>query len=121
MAGLDKQFVICVSFDGATATEPQLEVWDNANLNTVTSVALGAGVPALSWYKGICTTDELPGVRTYVPLAGAGVSNVVKLNSGNGALSDAKDLYFNFKIVIPAGIANPSAELPVIAITYTTN
>jgi hypothetical protein len=121
LAGLNKRYAFCVSFDGPTATEPQLEAWDNASLNSILSVCLGAGTANSSWYKAICTTDALPGVRTYVNLAGAGTSNVVKLNAGNGALSGAKDLYFNFKVIIPATPIDPAQYLPVLLITYTTN
>ena len=118
----NKQFVFCCSFDGATATEPQLEIWDNINLNTYAAVSLGASVPNSSWYKGVCTTLAAPGVGwTGTPLAGSGSSNIILLNNGAGALTAAKDLYFNLMLKIPAGVSTPGAESPILTVTYTTN
>jgi hypothetical protein len=83
---------------------------------------LGAGTPAGSWYKAVCTTAITPGaVWTGTPLAGSGVSNVVLLNDGSGALSAATDLYFNFHVKIPAAYSTPASYLPVLLVTYTTN
>jgi hypothetical protein len=118
----DKRYVFCASFDGATASEPQLEAWDDVSLSTYLLGCLGSGQPSNSWYKAICTTSTNPGA-TWVgtPLAGSGVSNVILLNVGGGALTVAKDLYFNFHVKIPAGYATPGQYLPVMLITYTTN
>lgn len=118
----DKQYVFCASFDEATASEPQLEVWDNDSLNTFADASLGNGTPANSWYFGIATTSSSPGASwTGTPLGGAGASNVVLLNEGNGALSAATDLYFNLRISIPGGWTTPNVHTPVLLITYTTN
>ena len=115
-------YVFCASFDNATASEPQLEAWDDATLATYILGCLGSGLPSSSWYKAICTTTTIPGA-TWVgtPLAGAGVSNVILLNAGAGALTVAKDLYFNFHVKIPAGYTTPGQYLPVLLVTYTTN
>lgn len=119
---IDKQYVFCCSFDGATASEPQLEAWDDANLNTISLLCLGNTVPVLSWYRAKCTTTNSPGTLwTGTPIAGSGVANVVLLNDGLGPLTVAKDLYFNFYVRIPAGITTPGQYLPVLLITYTTN
>lgn len=118
----NKRYVFCASFDGATATEPLLEAWDNENLNTVLLNCLGNGSPSQSWFRAKCTTDGLPlpdWAGTH--LAGSGASYHVLLNNGGGALSGAKDLYFNFKIVIPAGEDTPAVFTPVLLITFTTN
>lgn len=116
------QYVFCCSFDGDTATEPQLEAWDDDDMDSILLQTLGLGTPANSWYKGICTTTNPPGATwTGTPLAGSGASNVVLLNDGNGALSLATDLYFNFHIKIPAGSFTPAIANPVLAIVYTTN
>lgn len=117
-----KRYAFCASFDGATASEPQLEAWDNQDLDTHVDPSLGSGVPSASWYKGICTTTSTPGADwSGTPLAGSGASNIILLNDGNGALTIAKDLYFNFKVVIPAGYITPALHTPVLVITYTTN
>lgn len=118
----NKRYVFCAAFDDATASEPQLEAWDDDDYDSYTSPALGGGTPSASWYKAICTTDGLPGADwTGTPLGGDDSSNVVLLNSGNGALSAAKDLYFNFKVVIPAGYVTPGVANPVLAIVFTSN
>jgi hypothetical protein len=119
---VDKRYVFVCSFDGLTVTEPQLEAWDDIDVDTYSIACLGSGIPTNSWYRAICTTDASPGTSWVgTPLAGNGISNVVLLNSGNGALTAAKDLYFNFKVLIPVGITSPSSYAPVLAITYMTN
>lgn len=118
----NKQYVFNANFDGATATEPQLEAWDTNDMNSYVSVALGSGTPNSSWYKAIATTTSLPGVDWVgTPLGGDDPTNILLLNEGSGALSAAKDLYFNFKIVIPGGYLTPGLHTPVLAIVFTTN
>jgi len=118
----NKRYVFAADFDGATATEPQLEAWDTVNMDTILSPALGAGNPLSSWYRGVVTTNGLPGSNwTGTPLAGAGVSNILLLNGGAGALTVAKTLYFNFKVVIPGGYLVPGIHIPYLNIVYTTN
>jgi hypothetical protein len=116
--GLNKKFVYCFSFDGATATEPQLEAWDTSAHSTYVKNVLGLGTPANSMMKGVCTTTTLPGVG-WAGAALAGASNVLLLNDGSGALSGAGDLYANLKIVIPAAYATPAAETFVLTVRYT--
>jgi hypothetical protein len=118
----NKRYVFAASFDGATATEPILECWDSSGMSTILSPALGSGIPANSWYKAICTKTSLPGVDWVgTPLAGDGISNIILLNNGSGALTVAGILYFNFKIVIPAGYITPALHTPIMAIIYATN
>jgi len=118
----NKRYVFAADFDGATATEPILEAWDNSGMTTILCSALGSGTPGLSWYKAISTQSGLPLANwTGISLAGAGVSNILLLNAGAGALTGAATLYFNFKIVIPGGYLTPSLQTPVLTITYTTN
>ncbi len=115
------RYVFCASFDGATASEPILEAWDDDNLNTYTLTCLGAGTPNSSWFKAICTTHSAPSYGwAGTPLAGTGASNSVLLNGGLGALTVATDLYFNLKIIIPAGSV-AALYTPKLLITYTTN
>ena len=117
-----KRYAFGISFDGATATEPQLEAWDNDSMDSYADPALGLGSPGSSWYRAICTTTSTPALNwTGTPLAGSGASNVVFLNDGNGALSGAGELYFNFKVIIPGGYLVPASHNPIFAITFTTN
>ena len=118
----NKRYALAAAFDGATATEPQLEAWDNSLMDSYINPALGAGTPAASWYLAISTNLALPGASWVgVPLAGNGASNILLLNNGNGALSVATTLYFNFKIRIPGGYLVPAVHTPTLAIVYTTN
>jgi hypothetical protein len=118
----NKRYVFAASFDGATATEPILECWDNASMNTILSPALGTGVASSSWYKAICTTLAASGANWVgIALAGDGTSNILLLNNGNGALVGAGILYFQFKIVIPAGYLTPALHTPVMTIIFATN
>ena len=115
--GENKKYAFCFAFDGATATEPQLEVWDTNAHNTAVLNALGLGTPANSMVKGVCTTTSLPGSSwAGAPLAGA---NVLLLNDGNGALSVAGNLYANLKIVIPANYSVPAGESFVFTLRHT--
>jgi len=118
----NKRYVFCLSFDGATASEPQLEAWDDIGLVTYDLGCLGTGVPNSSWYKGVCTTSSAPGASWLgTPLAGSGATNIILLNDGSGALSGAADLYFNFHVKIPAAYTAPGQYLPILLVTYTTN
>jgi hypothetical protein len=114
----NKKFVYCFSFDGATATEPQLEAWDTSAHSTILKHVLGAGTPANSMMKGVCTTTTLPGVG-WAGTALAGASNVLLLNDGSGALSGAGHLYANLKAVLPAAYTTPAAETFVLTCRYT--
>lgn len=121
--GENKRYVYAFSFDGATASEPQLEAWDDSNHNTTANHVLGNGTPANSFVKAICTTASLPGIDwAGSALAGA---NILLLNNGSGALSalasgeTSQELYANLKIVIPTAYAIPGAETFVLTIRYT--
>jgi len=123
--GINKRFTFGFSFDGATASEPQLEVWDNTDHDSTAFHVLGNGTPANSMIKGVCTTIALPG-ESWVgnPLAGA---TVLLLNNGSGALNeletlvDSQELYCNLKIVIPAAYATPAVEPFVLSLRYMWN
>jgi hypothetical protein len=121
--GENKQYPFCFSFDGATATEPQLECWDDSNHTTFAKNVLGAGVALSSFVKGACTTLTVPGVSwAGAPLAGS--TNVLLLNNGSGALAapesgDTTELYANLKIVIPAAYALPAAETFLLTVRFT--
>lgn len=122
MGDQDKRYVMAFDFDGPTASEPVLEAWDNDSLNSINNVSLGAGVATSSWLRGVVTTDGLPGASwTGQRLAGASDGHFLKLNNDNGALSVAKTLYCNLKLVIPAVQTVGVAETPVLVCKYTTN
>jgi hypothetical protein len=124
--GLNKQYVFCFSFDGATANEPQLEAWDNSNHDTFDKNVLGLGVEGDSMIKAVCTTGTLPGASWVgTAIAGNSATRVVKLNDGNGALPElesgetSQELYANIKIVIPQDYATPAVESFILTVRYT--
>ena len=127
--GENKKYVFCFSFDEDTATEPQLEAWDDDNHNTKSKHVIGNGTPANSMVKAICTTGSLPGADwaksggTHVELAGNESGNVVKLNDGLGAIEvasgETKELYANIAIVIPADYATPAIETFTLTCRYS--
>jgi len=111
----NKRYVFCFAFDGATATIPRLEAWDTSAHSTANKHVLGAGTATNSFVKAVKTTDALPGAG-WVGTTIAGASNYVELDSV--ALSVAKDLYANIKIVIPGNYATPAAETFVLTVRY---
>jgi len=118
----NKRYVFAFSFDGATASEPILEVWDNLAMDTFASYSLGSGVAINSWYRGIVTTASLPGADWVgSKLAGSSEGHFLYLNGGLGALSEAKDLYCNLKVIIPAAFTDAGAEAPILVVKFTTN
>jgi hypothetical protein len=114
----NKKYVFAFSFDGATATEPQIEAWDTSAHLTALKHVLGAGTALNSMMKGVCTTTSLPGAG-WAGTAIAGASNVLLLNDGSGAIAVASTLYANLKILIPAAYATPAAETFVLTCRYT--
>lgn len=115
------RYVMGFSFDAATASEPVLEIWDDSDLDTIDLVCLGAGTASSSWFRGITTTDALPGAGwTGSRLAGSGDGNFLWLNNENGALSGADVLYSQLRIVVPSTQTASAALNPVIVIKYTS-
>lgn len=114
--GENKRFVFCFAFDDVTATIPRLEAWDDSDHDSIDKNVLGAGTPEDSMVKVVKTTDGLPGAE-WAGVTIAGADNYLELD--NAALSGAKDLYCNFKIVIPQAYATPSAETFVTCVRYT--
>jgi len=118
----NKRYVFAFDFDGATASEPVLEVWDDENMDSADFYSLGNGTPSSSWVKGITTTDALPGADwTGSALAGSSDGHFLWLNDLNGALSVTGTLYCNLKIVVPASATNSGAETPTFVCKFTTN
>ena len=122
MGNTTNRYVMAFIFDGATATEPVLELWDDSDLDTITSTTLGAGTPSSSWWKGICTTSGAPGSDwTGSALAGSGSGYYLSLNNGGGALAAADVLYCNLKVVVPASATTGINATPVFAVKFTSN
>lgn len=118
----NKRYVFGFNFDGPTASEPVLELWDDVNMSTVNLNSLGAGYPASSWWRGIVTTNASPGSNWVgFRLAGASDTHFLLLNGGLGALGGAATLYCNLKVVVPAFFSGAGADKPLFAIKYTTN
>jgi len=121
MGSANKRHVLAFDFDGETASEPVLEVWDDEDMDSIDLICLGEGVASSSWFRGIVTTSALPGVGwTGDRLAGSADGYFLWLNDENGALVGADTLYCQMKIVIPATQTDAGAETPVIAIKYAT-
>jgi len=122
MGNTTGRYVMAFSFSAATATEPVLELWDDSDLDSVTSTSLGAGTPSNSWWRGITTTAAAPSADwagSY--LAGSTEGNYLNLNNGSGALSVADILYCNLKVVIPSFITTGTSATPVFAVKYASN
>ena len=123
MGDQNSRYVMAFDFDGPTASEPVMELWDDLNLNSVDLISLGAGVPSNSYFQGIVTTFASSGPSGWVGtrLAGGSTGHFLNLNDGNGPLASAGTLYCNIKVVIPASANQSGAEAPVFAVKYTTN
>ena len=121
MGAGDNRYVMGFSFDGATASEPVLEIWDDSDLDSIDNDSLGAGTASSSWWRGITTTNGSAGASwTGSRLAGASDGNFLWLNDQAGALSGADVLYAQLKVVIPSTQTDAGAETPVIAIKWAT-
>jgi len=131
--GENKRFVFCFSFDGATANEPQLEAWDDSDHDSYAKHVLGAGRPANSMVKVVCTTGVAPATNwalsggAGIAIAGSGATRIIKLNDGNGALDDlatgetSQEVYANIAVVIPQAYATPAVESFILTVRYTWN
>jgi len=116
----DHQYVICLAFDGATASEPTLEAWDDDTHVTANLNCLGVGTPANSMLKAVLTTGGSPGAGwAGTPIAGGAAPNVLLLNGGGGALGGATDVYVNIHWDVPGAYITPFAEEPVLSVRYT--
>jgi len=122
MGNQDTQYVMAFDFDDSTATEPVLELWDDANLNTITGTSLGAGTSSNSWWRGICTTTSSSGADwSGVTMAGSADGRFLYLNDGDGPLIAADTLYCNLKIVVPSTASTGANTTPKFAVKYTSN
>lgn len=121
MGNQDKRYVMAFDFDGATASEPVLEVWDDSDMNSIDLVCLGSGTASNSWYRGITTTAGLPGADWVGSrLAGSADGYFLWLNNQSGPLSGADTLYCQLKVIIPNTQLDAGAVTPVIAVKFAT-
>ncbi|MCK5615109.1 hypothetical protein KAR91_75295 [Candidatus Pacearchaeota archaeon] len=122
--GGDNQYVFCIYFDGDTASAPYLEMWDDADHDSIALEVLGAGTPADSMVKGIVTTDGAPGSANWVghpdqiDMAGSGSSDRLDLNTGAAIGSGGGNCYFNICTRIPS-TANPFSSAPKTSLRFT--
>lgn len=122
MGNVDARYVMAFEFDGATASEPVLEFWDDSNLNTITSTILGSGTPSQSFIRGITTTDATSGANWVGNrLAGSGIGNFLYLNNDNGPLSVADVLYCQLKVVVPSSQTSSFSANPVWVVKWLEN
>jgi hypothetical protein len=122
MGNTTNRYVLAFTFDGPTATEPILELWDDITLNTIDSTTLGAGTPANSWWRGITTTNSAPSIDWVgLNLAGSSDLHYLQLNDGNGPLIGATTLYCNLKVVIPASATTGTSATPIIVVKFASN
>ena len=116
----DHRYVFCLAFDGATATEPTLEAWDDDTHLTANLNCLGLGTPANSMFKAVLTTAGSPGAGLAgTPIAGGSAPNVILLNGGGGALGGATDIYFNLHEDVPGAYGAPFSEQPCLSVRFT--
>jgi len=128
--GEDARWVFAFSFDGETATEPQLEAWDDSGRDSCLKYVLGGSDesplehPEDSMVLAVATNAEAPGDDWEgTPIAGA--DNVLLLNNGYGPLNEldsgvtSQELYANIKIVIPANFGYPAVESFLLTVRYT--
>lgn len=123
MGDQNTRYVLAFDFDGATSSEPVLEMWDDDTLTTINAVTLGSGTPTSSFFRGITTTLASSGAPGWTGkrLAGASDNHFLYLNNENGALTTAGTLYANLKLIYPATQLEGGAENPVIVVKYATN
>lgn len=113
------RYVLAFDFDDETASIPVLEIWDNDDLDSYLNVSLGAGTPSSSFWRGICTTDALPGVSWVGSrLAGSSAGNYLEL--ATAPLIGADTLYCQLKIVFPSTQVLAGSNENVIAIKYAS-
>ncbi len=119
--GGNTRYVFCINFDGATASIPYLEFWDDDNHSSFNVQVLGSGTAASSMMKGSATTYAAPGSANWQAgaksLAGSGSDN--RLDLASAAIGSAGDeVYFNLFSLLPS-TATPFNETPVATLRYT--
>lgn len=110
-SGGDTRYVFAIYFDGATASIPYLEAWDDNTHATADDDFLGGGTPADSTLLAIATTNAAPGSATWAGTPLSGTDSRVALDTD--ALAGAKNLYFNIKQII-ASTFTPQVDTGIV-------
>lgn len=116
-SGGNTRYVFAIYFDGATATVPYLEAWDNTLHLTGNDSFLGSGTPANSTLRAVTTTNAVPGATNWGGTPIATQSDRISLDTG--ALGGAKNLYFNIRQVIPFSFSVHATTSLVLTLRYT--
>lgn len=111
-SGGDNRYVFAIYFDGATAGIPYLEAWDSSAHETADDNFLGDGTPANSSVRAIATTNAAPGSATWAGTPLAGTDSRIELDTG--ALTVAKNLYFNIKQLVTNGTHTPGSSTDLV-------
>ena len=121
MGNLYKKYILGFSFDGATASEPVLEVWDDSNLNTINNTMLGSGTLSASFIRGVTTTNASSGanwITTGTRMAGSSDGNFLNLNNLGGFLAGATVLYAQLAVVVPASQTTGFSANPIFVVKW---
>lgn len=120
--GGDNRYVFCIYFDGETASEPYLEMWDDENHNSYNLQVLGSGNADNSMVIGITTTGGSPGSADWASLgkrmAGDNNDHRLDLNLGSAIGSAGGNVYWNMCVRVPS-TATPFSNTPVTVLRFT--
>lgn len=121
-SGGDNQYVFCIYFDGETASEPYLEMWDNEDHDTYNLQVLGSGNADNSMVIGITTTGGSPGSANWTSLgkkmAGDNNDHRLDLNIGSAIGSAGVNVYFSLATQVPS-TAVPFSNSPCTVLRFT--
>ncbi len=98
--GGNTRYVLAAYVSGATAGIPYLECWNTNQHALANNAFLGGGTPASSTIRAIATTNGAPGSTTWAGTPMSGTDSRIALDTA--ALTGAKYLYWNVKMVIPS-------------------
>lgn len=115
--GGNTRYVFAIYFDGATATIPYLEAWDDSDHDTAENDFLGGGIPADSTILAVTTTNGAPGSATWSGTPLSGTDSRISLDTG--PLAGAQNCYFNIKQVVPYDITIQTNSDNVLALRFT--
>jgi|GEM_PF-1296204 len=110
------RYVFAIYFDGSTVGVPYLEAWNTSAHAAADDDFLGGGTPANSTIRAIATTNAAPGSATWAGTPLSGTDSRIQLDTG--ALSGAKNLYFNIKQIILSSFAPQSDSGIVLTCRY---
>lgn len=97
-SGGNYQHVCAAWFSNVTVTIPYLEAYDDNAHESNISAPLGAGTPANSIFKAICTTNGLPGADDWEGVAISGSDSNLGLDTA--PIGAAGYVYWNMKMML---------------------